>query len=188
VTAWLVALTDFGDLAVLMPLAAAMLIWLLLYSSRAASRWVLALGFCIGLTALLKIVFYGCPPAGDMHSPSGHTSLSTLVYGALTLVAATARPRLRRLSVIGGGAGLILTIAASRLLLDAHSVPEVGVGLVTGTVSLALFSCQYLEGPSTKVWPLLVSAGLLMSIFHGRELHAEQYLHRITGYLHVYCG
>ena len=54
-----------------------MLIWLLLYSSRAALSWVLALGFCVGLTALLKIVFYGCPPVGDMHSPSGHTSLST---------------------------------------------------------------------------------------------------------------
>jgi hypothetical protein len=47
VTAWLVALTEFGDLAVMMPLAAAMLIWLLLCSSREALRWVLALGFCV---------------------------------------------------------------------------------------------------------------------------------------------
>ena len=125
---WLIALTDFGDLAVLMPLAAAMLIWLLLHFSRTASSWVLALGFCVGLTALLKIVFYGCPPVGDMHSPSGHTSLSTLVYGALTLAAATARPGLGRLLVIGGGAGLTLAIAVSRMLLDVRSVPEVGFG------------------------------------------------------------
>jgi len=88
-TAWLIALTEFGDAAVLMPLAAAMLIWLLLYFSRAARWWILALGFCVGPT-MFKIVFYGCPPAGDMHSPSGHTSLSALVYGALTLAAATA--------------------------------------------------------------------------------------------------
>jgi membrane-associated phospholipid phosphatase len=188
VKAWLVALTDFGDLAVLMPLAAAVLIWLLLYFSRAAPRWLLALGFCVGLTALLKILFYGCPPAGDMHSPSGHTSLSTLVYGALTLAAATAAPGLRRLLVIGGGAGLILAIAVSRLLLDVHSVSEVGLGLVVGTVSLALFSHQYREGPNTKVWPLLVTACVLLSILHGRELHAEQFLHRVTGYLQVHCG
>jgi membrane-associated phospholipid phosphatase len=137
---------------------------------------------------IVEDCLYGCPPAGDMHSPSGHTSLSTLVYGALTLVAATASPGLRRLLVIGGGAGLILAIAVSRLLLDAHSTPEVGLGLLVGAVSLALFSRQYLEGPNKEVWPLLVTAGVLMSILHGRELHAEQFLHRITGYLQVHCG
>lgn len=185
---WLIALTDFGDLAVLMPLAAAMLIWLLLHFSRTASSWVLALGFCVGLTALLKIVFYGCPPVGDMHSPSGHTSLSTLVYGALTLVAATALPGSRRILAIGSGAGLILAIGVSRLLLDAHSVPEVGLGLAIGTVSLALFCQQYLHVPNPKVWPLLTAAGVLVLILHGHELHAEQFLHRIPGYFHVHCG
>ena len=185
---WLVAITDFGELAVSLPLAAAMLIWLLHYSSRAASRWVLALGVCAGLTASLKIVFYGCPPATDIHSPSGHTSLSTLVYGALTFVTAIAWSGSRRVLVIGSGAGLILAIAVSRLLLDAHSVPEAGLGLVIGTVSLAMFIRQYLDAPNAKVWPLLIAASLLISIFHGRELHAEQYLHQITGYLHVHCG
>jgi membrane-associated phospholipid phosphatase len=188
VTPLLVGLTDFGDLAVLIPVAAAILIWLLLYFSHAAPRWVFAISFCVCLTVLLKIVFYGCPPAGNMHSPSGHTSLSTLVYGALTLVTASDRPGPRRLLAIGAGAGLILAIAVSRLLLDAHSVPEVSLGLVIGTVSLALFSRQYLERPNAKVWPLLVAAGVLVAILHGRELHAEQYLHRITGYLHVHCG
>lgn len=184
---WLVALTDFGDLTVLLPLAAAMLIWLLFYFPRAASSWVIALGFCAGLTALLKIVFYGCPPAGDIHSPSGHTSLSILVYGALALAAA-GRPGPRRVLMIGASVGLMLSIAVSRLLLDAHSVPEVGLGLIIGTVSLVLFSRQYLACPNTKVWPLLVAAGILISILHGRELHAEQYLHRITGYLQMQCG
>ena len=186
--AWLVALTDFGDLAVLVPLAAAMLIWLLRYFSRAAPRWAFALGLCVGLTALLKIAFYGCPPAGDMHSPSGHASFSTLVNGAFTLVAATAWPGPRRVLVIGGGAGLILAIGVSRLLLDAHSVAEVGLGLIIGIVSLALFSRRYLQAPNTNVWPLLVAAGVLVSVLHGRELHAEQFLHRITGYFPVHCG
>jgi hypothetical protein len=40
--------------------------------------------------------------------------------------------------VIGVGAGLILAIAVSRLLLDAHSLAEVGLGLMIGIVSLAL--------------------------------------------------
>jgi membrane-associated phospholipid phosphatase len=174
-TAWLIALTDFGDLAVLIPVSA-------------APQWVFALSLCIGLTALLKIAFHACPPADNMHSPSGHTSLSTLVYGALTLVSATAWPGLHRVLVIAGGAGLILAIGVSRLLLDAHSVAEVGLGLVIGAVSLAMFSRQYLQAPTTKMWPLLVVAGVLALVLHGRELHAEQFLHRITGYLPVHCG
>jgi membrane-associated phospholipid phosphatase len=185
VTAWLIALTDFGDLAVLMPLSAAILIWLLRYSSRAAPRWILALSLCIGLTALLA--FHACPPADNIHSPSGHTSLGTLVYGALTLVSATAWPGLRRVLVIISGAGLIFAIGVSRLLLDAHSVAEVGLGLVIGAVSLAMFSRQYLKAPTTKRWLLLVAAGVLALVLHGRELHAEQFLHRITGYLPVHC-
>ena len=104
-TRWLVRTTDFGDLAVLAPLAVAILIWLR-YFSRVAAWWILALSICVGLTALLKIVFYGCPPAGNMHSPSGHASLSTLVYGALALTAAAAWPGFRRVIVIGVGVGL----------------------------------------------------------------------------------
>src|SRR5246127_5432580 len=134
------------------------LVWLLLYFSHAAPRWVLALGSCVGRTALLKVVFYGCPPIWYMHSPSGHTSLSTLIYGALTLVAATAWPAMRSALVIGGGTALILAIGVSRLLLDAHSVAEVSLGLVIGTVSLAGFSQKYLQVPNMKVWPLLFAA------------------------------
>jgi membrane-associated phospholipid phosphatase len=187
-TAWLTALTDFGDLALLIPLSAAILIWLVRNSSRAAPRWIFALSLCIGLTALLKIAFHACPAAYNIYSPSGHTSLSTLVYGALTLVSATAWPGLHRVLVIAGGAGLILAIGVSRLLLDAHSVAEVGLGLVIGAVSLAMFSRQYLQAPTTKRWPLLLAAGALALVLHGHELHAEQFLHRITGYIPVHCG
>jgi hypothetical protein len=75
-TAWLITLTDFGDLAVLIPVSAVILIWLVRNSSRAAPRWIFALSVCIGLTALLKIAFHAWPPADNMHSPSGHTSFS----------------------------------------------------------------------------------------------------------------
>lgn len=184
---WLVGLTDFGDLAVLLPLAAAMLAWLLIYYPRASPRWVIALGFCLSLTALSKIAFYACPPAGDMHSPSGHTSLSTLVYGALTLVAATAWPGRRRVLVIGAGTGVILVIGLSRLLLDAHSVAELSLGLAIGIVSLIGFSQKYLQVPNMKVWPLLTAAVVLASILHGHELHAEQFLHRLTRYVPIHC-
>jgi hypothetical protein len=170
--AWLKALTDFGDAAVLTPLAAVMLLWLLLNRCpRDAAWWTIAVAFCAGLTALLKISFYGCPPTPDLHSPSGHASLSTLVYGTMTLATASHTRGLSRMIAIGGGAGFILAIAASRLLLYAHSGPEVGLGLVVGTAALALFAQRYLRYRAAQVWlsPLFVTSGALLLVLHGRH-------------------
>jgi hypothetical protein len=57
VKAWLVALTDFGDLAVLIPLAAVMLVWLL-FILCVQHRTDFCSGFRVGATALLKIAFF----------------------------------------------------------------------------------------------------------------------------------
>ena len=60
--AWLNALTEFGDLAVLMPLATVMLLWLLfMRSPRGAAWWAIAVVFCTGLTAILKSPSTGVP-------------------------------------------------------------------------------------------------------------------------------
>jgi membrane-associated phospholipid phosphatase len=143
---WLIALTGFGDTAVLMPLAAVMLLWLLVMRSpRGAVWWAITVTFCVGMTAVLKVSFYGCPPTPDLHSPSDHTSLSALVYGAMTLVTASETGGVRRIMAISVGTGFILAIAASRLLLHAHNAAEVGVGLVIGTAALALFGLRYLR-------------------------------------------
>jgi hypothetical protein len=167
---WLIGITDLGDLAVLVPLATAILIWLLRCFSRVAARWVLALSICVGLTALLKIVFYGCPPAGDMHSPNGHACPQHSSLRRAGIDRSGRLAGLRRLIVIGVGAGLVLAITVSRLLLDAHSLAEVGLGLIIGIVSLALFGQKYVQSPDTKVWPLLIAAGVLISVLHGSQL------------------
>ena len=70
----------------------------------------------------------------------------------------------------------------------AHSLAEVGLGLMIGIVSLALFGQKYVQAPDTKVWPLLIAAGVLISVLHGSQLHAEELLHRITGYVPLHCG
>jgi hypothetical protein len=50
------SLTNFGDLAVLLPLAAAILIWLFAAGERrVALWWLLALALCLGVTGLLKV-------------------------------------------------------------------------------------------------------------------------------------
>jgi membrane-associated phospholipid phosphatase len=189
--AGLVALTGFGDTAVLMPLAAVMLLWLLVMRSpRGAVWWAITVAFCVGMTALLKVSFCGCPPTPDLHSPSGHTSLSTLVYGAMTLVTANETGGVRRIMAVSGGTGFILAIAASRLLLHAHSTAEVGVGLVIGTAALALFGLQYPRYRAKEMWlfPLFVACAALVTVLHGRELRAEEFLREMAGYLRIHCG
>ena len=84
----------------LVPLAAAMLLWLLPIRSPGGAAWrAAAVASCAGLTAILKISSHGCPPALDLHSASGHTSLSTLVYGAMALVTASESTGLRRIVI-----------------------------------------------------------------------------------------
>jgi len=188
---WLIALTEFGDLAVVVPLVALVLLWLLfMRSPPLAAWWAIAVALCAGVTAFLKLSFYGCPPTPDLHSPSGHTSLSTLVYGAMTLVCAAESGGLPRIAAIGGGASFILAIAASRLLLYVHSVEEVGLGLAIGTASLALFGQVYMRCGAPKVWlsPLFAPAAAVMLILHGRELHAEEFLRGIARYLRIQCS
>jgi membrane-associated phospholipid phosphatase len=189
--AWLVALTEFGDIAVLMPLATVMLVWLLLIRSpRDAAWWAIAVAFCAGSTAVLKVFYYGCPPTPALHSPSGHTSFSTLVYGSLTLVTATEGRRWRRMITIGGGVCFILAIAVSRLLLYIHTLPEVGLGLVIGAAALTIFGKAYPRCPATEVRlsPLLIAGVAVVLVLHGRELNAEQLLREIAGYIQSRCG
>jgi uncharacterized protein (TIGR03382 family) len=183
----LYAVTEFGDAALLLPLAALVLVWLLLRRSRLAAWWAVAVALCVGLTAAAKIYSYGCPPVSDIKSPSGHTAFSILIYGALAAIAAAPGGGPRRIAAIGIGAGLIAAIAISRLLLSIHTLPEIVCGVMIGAASLAVFVTRYVRSPQPKVWPLLLTIGLVMILLHGQELHAEELLHRITGYLQIRC-
>jgi membrane-associated phospholipid phosphatase len=186
----LAALTGLGDAALLLPLAATIFLWLSLSgAARAAAWWTFSIVVCGGVTAVLKIFFWGCPPISDLYSPSGHTSLSTLVYGATALIIAVEGDTWRSRIAVAGGTALILAIAVSRLLLDAHTIPEVVLGWIIGSASLALFGHQYrrLRPKNARLAPLLVGVVVLAAALHGRELRAEELLHWITGFLRIAC-
>jgi membrane-associated phospholipid phosphatase len=186
----LLALTQFGDAAVLLPLAAAVFLWLL-YSraAHAAAWWLLSVVLCGGLTAASKIFFWGCPPISDLHSPSGHTSISTLVYGATALITVTEGGDWPSRTAAAAAVCFFPTIGVSRLLLDAHTVPEVFSGWIIGSASLALFGQGYrrYRPQNARLVPLFVGLAVLASVLHGSELHVEELLHRITRYLQIDC-
>jgi membrane-associated phospholipid phosphatase len=179
-------LTEFGDLAVLLPLAATILLWLLLSGARQAALWWLAaLVLCIGGIGLLKIYLAACTTSGDLRSPSGHAGFSALVYGALAAsFAIRAEARWRRLLTVGAGLLVIAAIAVSRLVLGAHTPIEDVIGLLIGGASLALFIAgSGLRLGCLNLRPLVLAAALIVTLLHGEQLHAEAVLHAMGVYL-----
>jgi membrane-associated phospholipid phosphatase len=182
----MVFLTEFGDSALLLPLAGAILVWLIaMRSRRVALWWLLALAVCAGGIALLKIYFVACALNGPLQSPSGHSGLSALVYGGLAWLMASRVTGWRRVAALGLCAVLIVGISLSRLALGAHTPPDVAAGLAIGLVALAIFlvgSAGRLA-PSASIRSLLLAAIVVVAIFHGDQLHAEAMLHAVGAYL-----
>jgi membrane-associated phospholipid phosphatase len=169
-------------LAVLLPLTLILTLWLVVIrQSRLVAWWLVAIALCIGSTAVLKIYFYVCPPVTDLHSPSGHTSLSTLVYGTLTLAGAAAVTGWRRSMIVIAGAALIGGIGVSRLIVHAHSIPEVVVGSMIGLCALAFFGTQFwtYRPAELRLTPLVAVCALLMVLLNGQDISAEEMLHAI---------
>ena len=187
------AITDCGDLAILLPLAAVLTGWVLLVRKPGILKvWLAALALCIGGTAILKIYFFACPPLSDLHSPSGHTSLSTLVYGTLTLAIAANLKDWRRWLVVIAGTMFVVSIGVSRIIVQAHSIPEVLLGSVLGIGALSVFVVTYLgDVPArTYIGPLITVSVIVVILLNGHELRAEEFLHRIANYLNLAnsCG
>lgn len=178
--------TNFGDLAVLLPLVAVVTIWLIAARQRQAlAAWLAAVALCLGATAVLKVYFFLCPPLPELHSPSGHTSLSTLVYGSLTLALAAAVAGPRRWAVAAAGAAFIVGIGLSRIAIHAHSLLEVVVGSLIGSLALALFAGVFWRHrpPEPRVQPLAMVCVALMVVLNGEELRAEEFLRSLGLYL-----
>ncbi len=130
------SITNFGDLAVLLPVIAIAAVGLLIKAgSRYAVVWLAAIGGCAAFTAALKVTLC-CGWQPILTSPSGHTAMCTVVYGGLGfLIAAQRRPWQRALTY-GLTAIAVGLIAYSRIALQAHTPAEVVAGLMIGAVSL----------------------------------------------------
>jgi membrane-associated phospholipid phosphatase len=182
------AITDCGDLAILLPVVCVLTFWAALIRKRTVfAWWLIALALCIGGTSILKIYFFACPPLSDLHSPSGHTSLSTLVYGTLTLAVARTMQGWRRWLSAIAGALFIVCIAVSRVIVQAHSIPEVLLGSALGLLALSLFVAAYLRDTPTQTYlaPLVAASAMLVVLLNGHELRAEELLHHIAIYLNI---
>jgi membrane-associated phospholipid phosphatase len=180
-------LTDFGDSAVLLPLSAVVLVWLMsTRSAPAAIWWVGVLAVFGAIIGGLKMLFFVCPPAVDINSPSGHTGFSVLVYGGIAaIVAVQLRSVPGRVAIMLAATILVSGIAITRVILHMHSTSETVIGFLIGGAALAAFVLGYQRThPRGRLTaPLLFGVVLTAAVFHGARLNAETNLHALGGWL-----
>ncbi len=187
-------ITDFGDAAYLIPAAAFVLGYLVYSKARpSAVAWVVAFAACAALTALLKISFLTCGgkiSSLDVYSPSGHTSFATTFYLCVGLVTARNKPPLLSVIVYAAAICLAVSIAASRFLLNMHTLSEVAIGLLIGVACVVWFATKYYGGPQPGL-PILPVLGLLvpLALFaHGHHLSQESRLNAAAAYIRLHLG
>jgi membrane-associated phospholipid phosphatase len=183
---WL-AVTDLGDAAVTVPLAALLLVQLTLVDHRAAFGWAAAVAACAAVVVALKLGLMAC--GGAWHavavSPSGHAALAVAVYGTLAMLVR------RFLGGVAGGVaggalvGLAVLVAASRVVVGAHGVAEVLIGAMVGAgAALAFLHRGVVPAWSRPAWRrLAVAAALLVLVMHGRHWTAEAYIRDLAVHL-----
>jgi len=139
-------LTYLGSAVVLGPLAIVVGLLLARRGRPAAGLFVvLAFAGSQAVDQLLKALFRrGRPELEDpvvqlttYAFPSGHAFGATATVGALALVLISSNAdRNRRVALLGGAAGLILVVAASRVIVGAHFLLDVSAGIAGGVALL----------------------------------------------------
>ena len=139
------ALTDFADLAVVLPVALCVGLWLAVSGWADGARyWLVAFGAVLAVTALLKLGFLGCAPADSpVSSPSGHTASASFVYGGIATLAL--RAGWRSSAVLGIAAAVL--VGVSRVAVHAHSGAEAILGGAVGVAALVLFAWRAVPVP-----------------------------------------
>lgn len=146
----MVAITELGDVQVLLPVILVALMWFI--AQRAwltAGYWLAAIVVAEVLAKVLKLTLHRQRPGAlydgieQFSFPSGHATMSVVVYGFLAfLLCREIRPSLRR-NVISLTAILVVSIALSRLYLGAHWLSDVLGGISFGVAWVAALAIAY---------------------------------------------
>lgn len=192
------AVTDLGESSVLITTAIAASGWFWMRRQRhLAFLWLFAVGGCAAAMLALKLSFLTCGHyvlAGTVHTPSGHSAMSALFYGAAALTLAKLSPHAARHPLLLQIVALAvpLAIGISRVVVHAHTPQEVMVGLAVGFAWLALFAKALgavapsaAEPPASALVLLgLLYTGLLAVTMAGRHMTVEGLLFRIAYHIH----
>jgi membrane protein DedA with SNARE-associated domain/membrane-associated phospholipid phosphatase len=177
----MIVFTELGDASVTIPLVVVVLLWLLWRRDwRGAVYWLSALGFGVLAVTIIKMMLKLPRPVNlysgvEVYSfPSGHATMSTVIYGLLAVFIARAISTRWRWIIYASAILLIIAISISRLYLGAHWLADVTAGLALGSVGIAILAIAYERHRSTPSsgYGLLV---LALLVFIGA---ASLHIHR----------
>ncbi|GGP25418.1 phosphatase PAP2 family protein [Silvimonas amylolytica] len=167
--------TNFGDSALLLPVAAILVGWMLYEKAwRCATIWLLLFVPALAVVLGAKLAFLGWGigiEQLDFTGPSGHTTLSMAIYPTLAVwIVQRMQPRNHAAAYLLGWL-FALVVGISRLVLHKHSVSEVVAGVALGTmVSLTWTWLSALDSRPTHHF-VLASAIVIMVMC---SLHGER--------------
>lgn len=166
----MIAATGLGDHTVVLPVAAAGLLALAaLQRWRAALYLLMATGGAVVFVAGVKRFIQRPRPISiydglaEYSFPSGHASMSVVLYGFLAVLLMQGAPPAWRRSIAFVALLLIGLIAFSRVYLGAHWLTDVLAGLAFGVAWIALLTIGYLRANPQPV-PTALLAGLLVVV------------------------
>ena len=152
----------FGLSALLAPASVAVFLFLVWIGRRIdAEAFLAALAVCLLATFIAKLAAYACDsPAAALGivSPSGHSSFSAVFYGCVALLLAGGRPRGQAIAILAAAGLFVLLIGVSRVVVEAHTGPDVVAGLAIGVASLSVF--QKFRGPPQRLNPPLAALAI----------------------------
>ncbi len=182
-----VAITELGDSFVNLSVACAVLgVLLFRRCHRTAVYWAATvLGGMLGIQ-LLKWATHLPRPVALYHGasayafPSGHATMSVILYGFLAILLARRLAGTWRWTLFSCVVLFSFVIGLSRLYLGAHWLSDVLGGLLVGTCWAAVLGIAYLKGPAeilprrwlgiAAVTAIAVAGGWQVAQRHGRDL------------------
>ena len=169
-------ITNFADQAVILPLVLVVAIALATQGwMRGALVWLAVVFATFGVILALKLVCLACAPyygLAELRSPSGHVAAATVVAGGLAALLTR-----RRITILPAAVLAALVIGVSRLVLGAHSAPEVALGAAIGLAGAAALITLAGPPPTLKPGRLILVVLLVAILFHGLHLPAEAAIH-----------
>jgi undecaprenyl-diphosphatase len=174
-----VSITDLGDSAVTLPMAAVTIaILFVARRARMALWWGGSIVAAAGVLAGLKLALTAAAPHHSLTgltSPSGHAGMSAIVFGGFVLLLGPSLTRGRRRSAQIAGAILVMAIAVSRIVLREHSITETVVGLCVGIAALAGLRAGLVRAAPERVPAAALSLAALavVGLMHGTRWRTE---------------
>ncbi|MGA8020888.1 MAG: VTT domain-containing protein [Desulfobacterales bacterium] len=176
-----VAITELVDSFVNIFLSCAVLAVLLIKRCfRTATFWALTvLGGLLGVQ-VLKWLIHLPRPVAIYHGasaygfPSGHATMSVILYGFLAILLARGLAGAWRWGLFSTVIMISFVIGISRLYLGAHWLSDVLGGLLVGTSWVALLGIAYLKGPAEIVPRRMLGLVVVLVIVIAGGWHVAQ--------------